>query len=165
MQLALCVRAVIPRRKFLENPSRMALARAVALVVVALPNRATAGATPASLRQALIAPACSLPRCGSVVALLQHRPASAHSSAGPASAHSRAAGPAMNAYDDYAAEIKDKLDSLDVAPVVPLVPERGNGGIGGRDRSKGKVRAWARRHAKAMYPDPDLRPRPCLSTL
>jgi len=46
----------------------------------------------------------------------------------------------MNAYDDYAAEIKDKLDSLDIAPVVPLVPERGNGGIGGRDRSKGKVR-------------------------
>ena len=132
----------------------MALARAVALVVVALPSRATAGATPASLRQALIAPACSLPRCGSVVAL-QHRPASAH----------RAAGPVMNAYDDYAAEIKDKLDSLDVAPVVPLVPERGNGGIGGRDRSKGKVRAWARRHAKAMYPDPDMRPRPCLSNL
>ena len=51
----------------------------------------------------------------------------------------------MNAYDDYAAEIKDKLDSLNIAPVVPLVPERGNGGIGGRDRSKGKVRAWARR--------------------
>ena len=138
------------------------MALAVALVVVALPHRATAGATPASLRQALITPACSLPRCGSVVALQHHRPASAHSGA-PASAHSRAAGPAMNAYDDYAAEIKDKLDSLDIQPVVPLVPERGNGGIGGRDRSKGKVRAWARRHANAMYPG--FYPRPCLSTL
>ena len=71
----------------------------------------------------------------------------------------------MNAYDDYAAEIKDKLDSLDIAPVVPLVPERGNGGIGGRDRSKGKVSAWAQRHAKATYSGPELRPRPCLSTL
>ena len=69
----------------------------------------------------------------------------------------------MNAYDDYAAEIKDKLDSLDIQPVVPLVPERGNGGIGGRDRSKGKGRAWARRHANAMYPG--FYPRPCLSTL
>ena len=45
----------------------------------------------------------------------------------------------MSAYDDYASKIKDALDSLDVEP-QPLVPERGNGGIGGRDRSKGKVR-------------------------
>jgi len=42
----------------------------------------------------------------------------------------------MNAYDDYAAKIKDKLESLDEAPVVPMVPARGNDGIGGRDRSK-----------------------------
>ena len=48
----------------------------------------------------------------------------------------------MNAYDDYAAKIKDKLESLDEAPVVPMVPARGNDGIGGRDRSK--VRAAAR---------------------
>ena len=99
----------------------MALA-AVALVV-ALPHRAAAGAPPAFR---LRIPACSVQRCGSVVALLQHRPASAH----------RAAGPVMNAYDDYAAKIKDKLESLDEAPVVPMVPARGNDGIGGRDRSK-----------------------------
>ena len=98
----------------------MALA-AVALVV-ALPHRAAAGAPPAFR---LRIPACSVQRCGSVVAL-QHRPASAH----------RAAGPVMNAYDDYAAKIKDTLESLDEAPVVPMVPARGNDGIGGRDRSK-----------------------------
>ena len=46
----------------------------------------------------------------------------------------------MNAYDDYAAKIKDKLESLDEVPVVPMVPARGNDGIGGRDRSK--VRAY-----------------------
>ena len=102
----------------------MALA-AVALVV-ALPHRAAAGAPPASR---LRIPACSVQRCGSVVALLRHRPASAH----------RAAGPVMNAYDDYAAKIKDKLESLDEAPVVPMVPARGNDGIGGRDRSKGRA--------------------------
>lgn len=45
----------------------------------------------------------------------------------------------MNAYDDYAAKIKDKLESLDEAPVVPMVPARGNDGIGGRDRSKVRV--------------------------
>ena len=105
----------------------MALA-AVALVV-ALPHRAAAGAPPASR---LRIPACSIQRCGSVVALLQHCPASAH----------RAAGPVMNAYDDYAGKIKEKLESLDEdeTPVVPMVPARGNDGIGGRDRSK--VRAW-----------------------
>ena len=70
----------------------------------------------------------------------------------------------MNAYDDYAAEIKDKLDSLDVRPVVPLVPARGNDGIGGRDRSKDKVRAWlGRETCKPVYPE--LFPRPCLSAL
>ena len=103
------------------NRRRMALA--VVALVVALPHRAEAGAPPASR---LRIPACSVQRCGSVVALLQHRPASAH----------RAAGPVMNAYDDYAAKIKDKLESLDEAPVVPMVPARGNDGIGGRDRSK-----------------------------
>jgi len=48
----------------------------------------------------------------------------------------------MNAYDDYAGKIKEKLESLDEdeTPVVPMVPARGNDGIGGRDRSK--VRAW-----------------------
>ena len=103
----------------------MALA-AVALVA-ALPHRAAAGAPPASR---LGIPACSIQRCGSVVALLKHCPASAH----------RAAGPVMNAYDDYAAKIKEKLESLDEAPAVPVVPARGNDGIGGRDRTK--ARAW-----------------------
>jgi len=47
----------------------------------------------------------------------------------------------MNAYDDYAGKIKEKLESLDEdeAPVVPMVPARGNDGIGGRDRSKVRV--------------------------
>ena len=100
------------------------MALAVVALVVALPHRAAAGAPPASR---LRIPACSVQRCGSVVALLQHRPASAHRAAGP---------PVMNAYDDYAAKIKDKLESLDEVPVVPMVPARGNDGIGGRDRSK-----------------------------
>lgn len=54
----------------------------------------------------------------------------------------------MSAYDDYAAKIKEQLDSLEIPPGSPLeklepqrlVPERGNGGIGGRDRSNSKVR-------------------------
>ena len=106
------------------------MALAVVALVVALPHRAAAGAPPASR---LRIPACSVQRCGSVVALLQHRPASAHRTAGRYR-------PVMNAIDDYAAKIKDKLESLDEVPVVPMVPARGNDGIGGRDRSKVRVR-------------------------
>jgi len=58
----------------------------------------------------------------------------------------RAALQMQSAYDDYSGKIKEQLEELETAPRVleqlepqRLVPERGNNGIGGRERQKVSV--------------------------